>query len=317
MDLPKPVSLVNGFLFADETTLFIARQKEGKSMLMLQLCLDVATGRQFLGRYGCSQGKVLYIDYENRPYRIQERVSNLLKGHVVPDNFYFYALDNLSDRDVSLGNMANFQRLEAQVDELRPELLVIDPLRYAADGELDEKHSLDIVENVARLKSKNSPMAVVLVHHVRKSTTNGGQTSLKVDPRSWVDNVFGSQALLAHVESIWGMQKSDDGYTFASVPRSQAALNIQLSKDADSEKFEFETETKQSLTPAELEAWKKLGPSFTWTEGCALGIPNSTFGRMVKKAVESGLARQDRETKQYRKLAERLGEWEVPPNTIM
>jgi hypothetical protein len=315
MRLPKPESLINGLLFSDETVLFIARQKEGKSMLMLQLCLDVAAGKPFLGRYQCSKQKVFYIDYENRPYRLQQRVLGLLNGEQPPDDLCFYALNNLSDRDLSLGLDDNFDRLYSQVQELKPGLLVIDPLRYASDGELDEKHSLEIVERVAQLKRDNPAMAVVLVHHLRKS---GDSTSarLKLDPRSWVDKVYGSQALLAHVEAIWGMEKDDDGYTFATVPRSQAVLNLRLSKNAESEQFVFDGETRQELTPAEQEAWKKLPNSFTWTEGLK-SVSNSTLGRTVRKTRENGMLFQDPETKQYRKLLDVLGDRENPTNMVM
>src|SRR5438045_1075173 len=85
MQLPKPESLIQGLLFSDETALFLARQKEGKSTLMLQLCLDVATGGKFLGRFQCAKGKALYIDYENRPYRLQERVRDMIGENIPPD----------------------------------------------------------------------------------------------------------------------------------------------------------------------------------------------------------------------------------------
>jgi hypothetical protein len=317
MKFPEPQPLVKELLFADETALFIARQKEGKSTLMLQFCLDVARAKQFLGRYQSLQTDVFYVDYENRPYHLQKRVRNLLKGDEAPNNFYYYALENLIERDLSLGIEENFNRLELKIDELKPGLLVIDPLRYAADGEIDEKGALRIVERVAKLKSINSAMAVILVHHLRKSTGESGQTLLKVDPRTWIDNVYGSQALLAHVESIWGMQGDDDGYTFATVARSHRGQNIRLSKNPDSQEFVFDAETRRDFTAAELEAWNKLGQSFTWTEAQGLGIPNSTLGRTIRKASENGLLRQDPDTKRHHKLPEEVGVREDKPDMIM
>ncbi len=304
LPLPKPESIINGLLFADETVLCIARQKEGKSTLMLQLCLDVAAGADFLGRYPCAKKSVMYVDYENRPYRIQERAKDILGNAEAPPEVYFYALNHLSDRDVGLRKDEEYKQLEALVIDKKPGLLVIDPLRYAVGGELDEVTSMSIIESVAQLKQKSPNMAVILVHHTRKSSGDGSPAKLKADPRSWVDRIYGSQALLAHVEAIWGLERDDDLYTFATVPRSQPGLNLRLGKDHSSERFVFDSETKQELTEAEKAAWSRLPNSFTWTQAESFGIASSTLSRTLGKAVRVGLLFQDRETKAYRKLSD-------------
>jgi hypothetical protein len=221
---------------------------------------------------------------------------------------YFYALNSLSDRDIGLRKTEEYQQLEALIIDKKPGLLVIDPLRYAVGGELDESTSMALIEKVAQLKQKSIGMAVILVHHTRKSSGDGQATSLKADPRSWVDKIYGSQALLAHAEAIWGLERDDDLYTFATVPRSQSGLNLRLSKDGCSERFVFDSESKQELTEAEKIAWNKLPYSFTWTQGESFGIASSTLSRTLKKAVQVGLLSQDRETKAYRKLSDAVEE---------
>jgi hypothetical protein len=310
MPLPKPKSLVDGLLFADETALFIARQKEGKSTLMLQLCLDVANGATFLGRYRCAKTKTLYVDYENRPYRIQERAKDLLESAAVPD-VIFYALNSLSDRDIGLLKPEDFEKLEQLISEQKPGLVVIDPLRYAVNGELDEPNSMKVIEQVAELKQTNPSMAVVLVHHTRKSHGDGSAQSLKTNPRGWMDKVYGSQALLAHVETIWGLEKNDDSYTFATVPRSQSGLNLILRKESNSERFIFDSEAKKEFTDAQKVAWKLLPESFTWSEAKQFDIADSTLSRTLDTAKAAGLLFQDRESKLYRKLSNEA----LPPSS--
>jgi hypothetical protein len=275
--------------------------------------LDVATGAKFLGRFQCAKRKVLYVDYENRPYRLQERVRDMI-GENIPPDVTFYALNRLSDREVGLRKDEEYEALQEIVHGIKPGLLVIDPLRYAVSGDLDEPTSLKILDNVSRLKEINPDMATVLVHHTKKSQGEATAVKLKADPRNWVDKVYGSQALLAHVETIWGLEKEDDSYSFATVPRSQAGLNLVLTKEGISERFVFDSESKQEFTDAQKQAWQKLPQSFTWGQAIKSGIAPSTLSRTLERGTSSGLLRQDRETKQYQKLPDSLEQWNNADN---
>ena len=38
--------------------------KAGKSFALIELCISIAEGHQWMGRFDCAQGKVLYINLE-------------------------------------------------------------------------------------------------------------------------------------------------------------------------------------------------------------------------------------------------------------
>lgn len=310
-NVPQP--LVERLFSPGETALFIARQKEGKSTLALQLVIDVACGDSFLGQYSTIRTNVLYVDYENRPYQIKRRAQDLAMGRRV-DKVHVEAYENISARRVGLYAPEEFAQLEKLVREHQPGLLVIDPLRYALSGETTEEQVvLKAIDRVSQLQEIRPGLSTILIHHLKKK-----QSDLKIrllkDPRSWIDQVYGSQALLAHVETTWGLEIDGDGYVFATVPRSQQPLVIRLEKMPESEKFLFSPWQAQTdcFTSAQKEAWQKLPDNFTWTEGLACGVANSTLNRVIRGAQAAGLLTQDRQTKRYTKVKDSTKPVEPP-----
>ncbi len=301
--LPPP--RVDRLIDAGETALFIARQKEGKSTLALQLGIDVSLGDAFLDRYPTTKGTVLCIDYENRLYRLKERGKDLAKGRKI-ENLHVKAFDYVSQRDVGLFGK-EFEQLKELVQELMPGFLILDPLRYALNkinaSTAEESLSVQAIDQVSKLHEINPQMAVVLVHHLKKRQDQGSRVILRDDPRSWIEQVYGSQALLAHVDTIWGLEEDGDGYTFATVPRSQDPLRLPLVKEPDSERFLLgSVEEFIFSTPAQREAWEKLPQEFGWREEVKKGTSNNLLRVVIRQARATGLLAQDSGTKRYRKV---------------
>src|SRR5262249_27022323 len=222
-DYPSPPPLVKGLLNPGEIALFIARQKEGKSTLSLQLAIDISCGSPFLGQHTTTAQKVLYIDYENRFNRIKDRGKDLAKGRTV-DQLHIKAFDLMSQRDVGLFELG-YENLKKYVQATSPELLMIDPLRYAlAIGQgkstAEESLAMRAIEQISLLREVKPQLATILVHHVKKRQdfSEKGSIKLRQDPRSWIEQIYGSQAFLAHADTIWGLEEDGDGYIFATVP---------------------------------------------------------------------------------------------------
>jgi AAA domain len=270
-DYPVRTPVVENFLSPGETALLIARQKEGKSTLALQLAVDISRGEPFLGRFATRQSQVLYTDYENRPYRLRERGLDMAQGRPV-DNVAYIAFDRISDRNVALIG-EDFNHLQDIVGELGPGVLVIDPLRYAvlADSS-DERATVEALDQVSRLGDRNAGLAVLLVHHLKKTQDNNLTPELRKDPRAWIDRVYGSQALIAHVETIWGLEHDDVGYALGTVSRSEESFVLGLEKEPESQRFALSPTSVQvdRMTPALRTAWDKLPPEFSRGQGLAL-----------------------------------------------
>jgi hypothetical protein len=283
-------------------SLLIARQKEGKSMLSGQLSIDVSFGEKFLGQLQTRQGRVLYVDYENRTHRLKTRGKDLAQGRQLTEVF-FAAYDRIADRNLGLDG-DNLARLMQAVAECKPALLVIDPLRLATSTDLiDSGKVVGVLECVSKIQQANPQLGILLVHHLKKGQGDN-LISLRSSPRDWVERAFGSQALLAHVETIIGLEQDEDRrYTLATVPRSYEPIVWALEKEVESERFMLSGPTDQLATwPATLrQHWNELPNEFTWTEGMAK-VGNSTLDRIIRRARPLLLV-QDPRTKQYRKLA--------------
>jgi hypothetical protein len=244
-EIEPPQSIVESLIEEGGISLLIARQKEGKSMLAAQLSIDVSFGEKFLGQLATRQGRVVYIDYENRTHRLKKRGEELGSGRKITDVF-FAAYDRIADRNLGLDG-EDLKRLMAAVDEHKPSLLVIDPLRLATSMDLvDAGKVVGVLENASMIQRNNPWLGIVLVHHLKK-LQGDGTVSLRSNPRDWVDRAFGSQALLAHVETIIGLEQDEDRqYTLATVPRSYEPLTWAL-------------EAHGMTLEQKLSAWRKCG----------------------------------------------------------
>src|SRR5215207_4661953 len=83
LDLPPVAPVVQDLLY-EGVTLLAGKVKMGKSWMMLDLALAVATGGEALGRIPVQQGEVLYLALEDNRRRLQGRIRKLLAGREVP-----------------------------------------------------------------------------------------------------------------------------------------------------------------------------------------------------------------------------------------
>src|SRR5699024_11106881 len=61
---PLAPPLVDGVLRQGHKMLLAGPSKAGKSFALIELCISIAEGRPWMGRFACAQGKVLYINLE-------------------------------------------------------------------------------------------------------------------------------------------------------------------------------------------------------------------------------------------------------------
>jgi len=225
--------------------------------------------------------------------------------HHIPD---ITSYDYLHKRDLDLSQ--KFPGLQAAVGQYQPGLLVIDPLRLAmptiGDAK-DEKPILAMIEKCARLQAEAPGLSILIVHHLKKSQEKsefGGR--LKDNPRAWIENAYGSQALIAHVDSIWGLEASgpEGLYTFASVARSFGERIITLFKEPNSARFLYVPPELGDafVTTEQRELWGRLPEEFGVQEMLKQGISRKLLYTVIEKAQTARLLYQDPESKRYHKV---------------
>jgi hypothetical protein len=154
-----PAKVVDRLVEEGGISLLIARQKAGKSMLGLQLAIDVANGADFLSLAPTAKGPVLYVDYESRSHILKARGSDFGRGFDL-DEVHIANWESIAERNLGLDG-EYLELLKDLVARLQPRLLIIDPLRLATQQDLeDDRAMVKALEGVAELFSANPQMGI-------------------------------------------------------------------------------------------------------------------------------------------------------------
>ena len=162
-DLP-PIRYVVVDMFPQGLSLLASPPKYGKSWFVLDLCLSVAAGNDFLNHKTVKSG-CLYMALEDSERRLQDRMNKILSGAAAPDHFD-YATSAL---DIGQGLI---EQLEDYIKQ-KPEtgLIVIDTLqKVRAPQKAGNNAYGEDYREVGILKSfaDQHGICLLLVHHLRK-----------------------------------------------------------------------------------------------------------------------------------------------------
>jgi hypothetical protein len=189
--------LIKDVWHADAWGIIGGEAKSHKSMLTLEMAIAVASGEPFLGKFEVHRnGPVLIVQEENdADYYLPDLMYKMLRERGLfpspaiwtegqdrqlaptrnlPIRFLNQSGFNLTDPD-------HLERVRAEVESIRPVLIIFDPL-YSMLGGVDETkaHEVRPILNWLRKLSKESNAALVVCHHWRKKqgksdTSRAGQ----------------------------------------------------------------------------------------------------------------------------------------------
>ena len=224
-------------------TVLAGTSKIGKSWMMLDLAISIASGTSFLGR-PVKQAGVLYLCLEDTEQRIQNRMYELVDE--APPGLYFSIC---SDR---LG--AGFTRDVVNMLKDHPDIdiIIVDTLqkvRQSDDGSGSGTYSKDY-EEIAKIKkiADVNDKSIIVVHHLRKQKD-------KFDP---YNEISGSTAISGASDTNMVLKKPEGSRT--------AELYIR-GRDVEERKFILEYEHPR---------WKVV-QEFGATEVRREQIPNVIF----------------------------------------
>lgn len=168
---PPPLKppIIKGFLREGEAMLISGSPKAGKSFLICQLALAVASGTKWVGQ-DCMQKKVLYIDAElpievalNRMHNIWRKLDNVIP--VFPETLDIKSTKNKS---VTLSDVAD----DIEHAPGRYDLVIIDPLyMFINSDQNDNAQMKKEMEQIQRIYATGA--AVIVNHHMTKGMQNG------------------------------------------------------------------------------------------------------------------------------------------------
>ena len=167
--------------------------KTYKSTITLDLAVSVASGVPLWGSYEVEeQGPVLIVQNENAEWIMKDRLEKMIaskrlggearvKGNKVtvdwPPNLPIYFVNNYG---YNFNDPMHKLQLEEAVKQIRPVLVIFDPLYLMFDGDVNHAKDLQpVLQWLLNIKNTYQT-AVMVVHHWNKSGTSsrGGQRML-------------------------------------------------------------------------------------------------------------------------------------------
>lgn len=176
-DLPPLAdALITGVLRKGHKMLLAGPSKAGKSFALIELCIAIAEGRPWLGRFSCAQGKVLYINLE------LDRASCL---HRFKDVYTALGLPPQNLRNIDIWNLRG---ASVPMDKLAPKLIrraqkkgytavILDPIYKVITGDENSADQMAKFCNQFDLVCRALDCAVIYCHHHSKGA-QGGKRSM-------------------------------------------------------------------------------------------------------------------------------------------
>lgn len=187
----EPLTFVVEDLLPQGLVLLIGKPKAGKSLFATQLSLAIATGGDFLGK-PTERGQVLYIGLEDNHRRLQNRLITQAGAAALPSNLHLATKASI----IGSGLIEELEEWRASVAD--PRVVIIDTLGHVMSdrpsGQSEYQHGVATLAPVRDWALEHN-LAVVLVHHERKS---GGGMGEHDDP---FDGALGSQSIFGTADT--------------------------------------------------------------------------------------------------------------------
>lgn len=259
-----------------------------KSWTALEMAVSVASGTPCFGRYVVPErGKaLLYLAEDSLPV-IRERVSALAAHRGL-------AIDALDVHVIRVASMrldlaADQARLQETARELRPKLLVLDPLVRIHRIDENDASQVSALLSYLRGLQRELDLSVVLVHHTRKNHSPGLQAGQGLrgsgDFHAWSDSALYLRkvrgALVLTIEHRAAASPDPVGLRLVTDGIGPHLEVVEGSLPGDGE------ESRQPLDSAILDALNS-GPRTRSALRAQLCVKNERLGEMLGRLESSG-----------------------------
>lgn len=194
--------LIHSLLPASSCIFLLAEPKTGKSFVALDMALSVISGKPCFNQISVLQtGCVAFYGAEDASWMISERLEGLARAKNIPkaDLDKLYILDR--SNGICLDDEDSFARMRSALLEIRPKLLILDPLAQilCKTQESNARQMADVLRKVRQLQVELD-CTILITHHVRK----GGKGSINERSR-------GSSMVASFWDGCLLMEKSFNG----------------------------------------------------------------------------------------------------------
>ena len=167
----KPIipNLVN----AGQIVSLVGQGGTGKSLLMFDVAMALASGRSVLGHPAIEPMSVLYIDMENPMGEVYARHANLGYQNNSLERLTYYYMPDLPALDTKLGG----QYIEALVAKHSPDLVIFDTISKLVAGEESKSDTWQGLYKYSMVPLRQANCAVVILDHQGHDASKGARGS--------------------------------------------------------------------------------------------------------------------------------------------
>jgi RecA-family ATPase len=164
--------IVPGFFGYNTINVIAGLQESRKSWLLLDLAVSLSTGTPWLGKWPCARLKTIILDQERPAEEMQRRLDALVAGRgLTDDDVEGFLIPKAGlEPPFKLNLDPSFQAFERMIDEVRPEVVIMDSLKTIQTGDINS--TTDMQRTFERLKGLRLKYktAFVILHHENKGT---------------------------------------------------------------------------------------------------------------------------------------------------
>ena len=173
---PLADALITGVLRKGHKMLLAGPSKAGKSFALIELCIAIAEGRPWLGRFSCAQGKVLYINLELDRASCLHRFKDVYTAlDLPPQNLRSIDIWNLRGASVPMDKLA--PKLIRRAQKKGYTAVILDPIYKVITGDENSADQMAKFCNQFDLVCRALDCAVIYCHHHSKGA-QGGKRSM-------------------------------------------------------------------------------------------------------------------------------------------
>ena len=291
----KPNELVKGLLHQGTKGVLASSSKAGKTWLLLDLALSVATGTKYL-HWDTTKGKVMFINFEIQKAFIKDRLKVIMNRRQIQnvENLHFWNLR---------GKTADFEALVMniikEVEGKNYALIILDPIYKAMVGKSENMASgVGVLCNQLERLAERSEAAVVYSHHFTKGDSK---------KKAAIDRMSGSGVFARDADSIITLteHKTPDCFTVEMILRnlpSQPAFVVQWDypvmverEDLDPEDVKLDEDETLDTDEGVLELLKDrpLSSGEWQMRALVLGVSRAKFYRIKRELKDNGYVQFD------------------------
>lgn len=301
--------IIEGLIPSRSVSILVGRSGLGKSSLMYQAGICVASGLSFLGRR-VRKGQVLLVDYENgidAMLDMAERISAYLGLKATPpeQELGFFSIFNAPETFGAEG-----RKLMDMLCDLKPQLVIVDSLSsFDPDAETKNSFASKLLSKCRKLLAGQRGTSVLFVHHLRKEPKRAEDSVGPLEAANlsqWFQQVRGASALVngsdarLAVGEIYGRaaEKSNVALVLRGLMRVRGEVGpLYLARDFDDDQ---EPRGYRPLVGSELffdeereRAYRKLPPKFMFAEAKrAYGREDQATADWLRRGVSLGVFRK-------------------------